>query len=312
MKVLVYHRRGEEYRCLIRERFPELDVAAGYSAEVLDEHLGDADIVIAWWFPVERLAEARRLRWFQATSAGVEHLVPAAEALRGIVVTNTRGIHADLMADFAMGAIMMLQWDAPQWFRDQRARRWSPRLVMPLHGRTLGVVGLGAAGSEIARRGAAGGMTVVGVRRRPAPVDGVSRVFAPAELGAMLPLCDFVVVAVPGTPATRGLIGARELALMKPTSCLINIARGRIVDEAALIRALAERRIAGAVLDVFAEEPLPPDSPFWTMDNVIVTPHVAGEPVDYVPRAMEVFAENFRRWTAGEPLRNVIDFDRGY
>jgi phosphoglycerate dehydrogenase-like enzyme len=311
-KILVYHARADAYRALLAERFPDLEVAAGAGADVLDRHLADAEVLLAFRFPVERLAEARRLRWVQLTSAGADHLVEGCPALAGVTVTNTRGIHVEVMADYTLGVMVMLQWRFPRLLRQQQARVWRQQSTEPLAGKRLGVVGVGAIGGEIARRGAAIGMEVLGVRRDPTPVAGVSRMFGPDGLRELLPLCDFVVLAVPGTPATRHLVGEAELRRMRPGAFLVNIARGNVVDEPALVRALQDGAIAGAALDVFETEPLPPASPLWAMENVIVTPHISGEPDDYPRRVMTVFEENIRRWREGRPLTNVVHLDRGY
>jgi phosphoglycerate dehydrogenase-like enzyme len=170
MKLLIYHRRAEELRALIGAGVPDLDIAAGFDDPTLERHLDSADAVIAWKLPLEALPRAKRLRWIQLTSAGAEQLLPARAALRDIVVTNTRGIHVDLMADYALGVLVMLQWDFPRMLRDQQTRTWNQRLALPLAGRTLGVVGAGAIGGEIVRRAAVFGMDVIAVRRTPAAV----------------------------------------------------------------------------------------------------------------------------------------------
>ena len=312
MKILVYHGRAETYRVLLTERFPDLEVVAGTGEDVLDRHLEDAEVLLAWRFPLAALERARRLKWLQLTSAGADHVLAARDHLRDVVVTNARGIHADLMADYALGVMVMLHWNFPRLLRHQQARAWRHQYTEPLTGKILGVVGVGAVGREIARRSAAMGMTVLGMRRDPLPVEGVARMFGPHELPEMLPRCDFVVLAVPATPATRRMVGEPELMRMRPTAYLINVARGSVVDEAALVRALEAGRIAGAALDVFETEPLPATSPLWAMENVIVTPHIAGEPEDYPRRVMTVLEENIRRWRDGRPLRNVVDLVRGY
>lgn len=310
--VLVYHRRAAEYRRLLEARLPEAEVLAVTPDEPLEAHVGAAEVLLAWRFPLEALEAAGRLRWIQLTAAGVEHLVAARDRLRHLVVTNARGIHGDLMADYAAGVLVLLHWGFPRLFRHQQARRWVPQATAPLAGMTLGLVGLGAIGQAIARRAAAFGLEVLGVRRGSGPVPGVSQVFGPGDLRAVLPRCDFVVLAVPETAETRGMMGEAELRRMKPGAYLVNLARGAVVDEAALLRALRERWIAGAALDVFAQEPLPPDHPLWTLDNVVVTPHIAGEPADYLERLTALFVDNYRRFAAGESLRNVVDLDRGY
>jgi len=312
VSLLVYHRGAAEYARLLQERLPKVDLLATDAEDAFFAHIGDAEILLAWRFPIEALAKARRLRWLQLTSAGVEHLLPARDLLSRVLVTNASGIHAEPMADYTFGVMVMLHWGFPRLFRNQQARRWESQSTAPLAGGVLGVVGLGAIGGEIARRAPAFGLDVIGVKRHPTPVTGVRRVVGPDRLHEVLPGCDFVVLVVPQTAETRELIGERELRAMKPTSFLINLARGSVVDEAALLRALRERWIAGAALDVFTREPLPPEHPFWGMENVILTPHISGEPDEYARRVVDVFAENYRRWTAGDPLRNTVDLERGY
>jgi phosphoglycerate dehydrogenase-like enzyme len=315
MKLLVYHLRAETYRALLRERFPDLDVAAvvpGTDDAMLEGHLADAEALLGWRIPVTELPRARRLRWIQLTSAGAEHVLDARPDLGHVVLTNARGIHGELMADYAIGVMVMLQFGFPGLLRLQQARTWRQQYTEPLAGKCLGVLGVGAIGGEIARRGAAMGMRVLGMRREPRPAEGVARMFGPDGLGEMLPQCDFVVVVVPATPETRRMLGERELRAMRRGAYLINVARGIVVDEAALVRALADGWLGGAALDVFETEPLPPESPLWAMDNVIVTPHIAGEPDEYPRRVMGVVAENIVRWREGRPLLNVVDPGRGY
>lgn len=313
MKVLVYHRRADEFRTLLAGRLDGVEIVAGFDDVTLDRHLADAEAVLTFRLPLDALQRARRLRWIQLTSAGVEQLLPARAELDKVVVTNTRGIHADAMADYTLGVMVMLRWNFPRMLRDQARRVWDQRLATPLAGATLGVVGLGTIGGEIARRARAFGMHVVGVKRTPgaAGVPEVETVTVD-RLREVLPRCDFVVLVVPMTPATHHLLGAAELAAMKPGACLVNIARGSVVDEDALVAVLRDGRIAGAALDVFEQEPLPADHPFWGLPNVIVTPHVAGEPADYARRVADVFLDNLERWRRGEPLRNVVDLERGY
>jgi phosphoglycerate dehydrogenase-like enzyme len=173
-------------------------------------------------------------------------------------------------------------------------------------------VGAGAIGGEIARRAAAFGLRVLAVKRTPGPVEGAAEVLTVPQLREVLPRADFVVLVVPVTPETQWLVGEGELRAMRSTAYLINIARASVVNEGALVRAVREGWIAGAALDVFEEEPLPTTSPLWELPNVIITPHIAGEPADYARRVADVFADNAARFRRGEPLRNVVDFERGY
>lgn len=312
MKVLVYHRFAQEFSRLIRERFPDLEVEAGHDEGFLSQHIVDADIMLVFEFPLELLRQAGRLRWIQLTSAGTEHLFEARQCLQGILVTNTRGMHANLIADYTFGAIVTLQWNFVDLFLDKQARRWGSNAVEPLAGKTLGIIGLGSIGCEIARRAKAFRMNVIGVKRNPVPIEGVGKIFGPDQVREMLSLSDFVVVAAALTPETYRMIGQQELRAMKETSYLINIARGRIIDESALIKALQNKRIAGAFLDAFEKEPLPPDSPLWELPNVMITPRIAGILKDYAGGVMGIFGENLKRWKEGLPLRNQVDWEKGY
>lgn len=312
MKVLIYHPRADHYLSLIRKRFPGLDVRAGYERDVLEQHLSDTDILIAWKFPLDALKTAKRLRWIQTTTVGIDHLLEAREDLRDVVVTNTGGIHAEIVADFSFAAILVMHWDFPSLFRDQAEKKWGKRYTDPLVGKILAVIGVGAIGSEIARRGQSFHMSVLGVKRIPSPVEGVDRIYGPNQLPWVLAQSDFVVLALPATPDTYQIIGEKEFRLMKRTAFLVNVSRGSVVDEAWLLKALKEKWIAGATLDVFEEEPLPEESPLWSLENIMITPHISGDLRDYPERVTEIFSENFLLWQDGKPLSRVVDLARGY
>ena len=311
-KLLIYHRRAGELRDLIAGQVRDLDIAAGFDDATLDRHVADAEALLAFKFPLDALERARRLRWIQLTSAGAEQLLPARGRLAHVVVTNTRGIHVELMADYALGTMVLLNMHIPRFLADQQRRVWEQRLSVPLAGKTLGVIGAGAIGAEIVRRAAVFGMHVLAVKRTTGLVPGAAEVVEPDGLHGVLARSDFVVLVVPQTAETRGMIGEAALRAMKPTAYLINIARGSVVDEPALAHALRKQWIAGAALDVFEEEPLAPDSPLWSLPNAVITPHVAGEPADYARRVAEVFVDNVTRLRGARALRNIVDFDRGY
>lgn len=311
--VVLNHPDAEFYARLLAQRFPQVRAIAAPDLDRLRFCIEAADALFASRFPVELLEQTKKLRWFQSTRAGVDCVIPIREKLGHVTVTNARGIHGDIIADFVMGGVTMLHWDFRRLFREQAERKWSPRYVAPLAEKTLGVVGLGSIGATIARRAKSAGMTVVGSKRDVSvPVDGVNRLFAPEALEELLPLCDFVVLAVPATPETIGLFGGAEIARMRSSAYLINIARGSVVVEAELIQALKANTIAGAMLDVFESEPLPKDSPLWSMPNVIATPHVAGSSISYVDRVFSIFSDNLERFLQGQQLMNVVDLKRGY
>jgi phosphoglycerate dehydrogenase-like enzyme len=271
--------------------------------------IGDTEILYAWKFPAPLLRRAPRLRWIQVMGAGVERFL-VRELPPRVVVTRVAGIFGPWMAEYTLGWCLWVTQRIALFRRQQHERRWAPLDPLRLRGATLCVVGLGDIGREIARTAQRAGMRVVGVTRSGHPVPVAERTYRPRAIGTALGLADFVVVTVPLSRETRGLIGERELAAVKPDAWLINIARGPVVDEKALLGALRERRIGGAVLDVFDEEPLPPDHPFWALDNVAVTPHIAGPsiPAEIAP----IFNDNLRRYLSGRPLRDVVDRRRGY
>ena len=256
---------------------------------------------------------APRLKWVQATSAGIGQMIKRAGlGETGIIFTTSSGVHARPLADFCLMAMLMFVKDYQRMERDKQAKRWERYCGEELTGKTLAVIGLGRVGVEVARHGEKMEMRVVGMKRVPAPAPHVSQVYPHAELHTMLAETDFLVLTAPHTPETENMIGAPELAVMKPTSVLINIARGTLVDEDAMIRALQEKRLAGAALDVFRQEPPPQDSPLWEMPNVIISPHSASTVRQENERITALFCDNLGRYLRAEPLRNVLDVETLY
>ena len=271
--------------------------------------VGDADIIYGWKFPADLLPRAKRLRWLHVMGAGVDWALPTLPI--DVKVTRVPGVFGVWMREYVLGWCLALTQRTETYRTAQRERRWRED-VLPerVAGKTMTIVGLGDIGRTIAGAARALGMRVLGVSRSGRRVPGVARVYRLPRLRRALAEADVVVVVLPLTQTTRGLVDAGALAAMKPTAWLFNIGRGAVVDEAALIAALRERRVGGAVLDVFATEPLPPEHPFWTLDNVVVTPHISGPsvPEEIAP----VFDDNLARWLTGRPLRHVVDRARGY
>jgi phosphoglycerate dehydrogenase-like enzyme len=258
-------------------------------------------------------ARAPGLRWVQATAAGAGEQVHAAglprEALQRVTVTTAGGVHAVPLAEFAIFGLLAIAKDVRRLVRDQTARTWGPkRATRELRGETLFVVGLGGIGLEVARLAKAFGMRTVGFKRtRPAtPPPWTDEVRTSDQLGDTIHEADAVVLSLPATPATTGLIDRAAVARMRPGAILVNVGRGAVIDEDALIEALRERRIAGAVLDVTTREPLPASSPLWELDNVLLSPHTAALSPHEDERVVARFVENLHRYLAGEPLRNVV------
>lgn len=301
----------------------QMDVLCVIRDEEFRQDLQRAEIVCAYNLPENWRELAPHLRWLQYPGAGVDGLAPTGllDAESGIIVTTASGIHATTISEYVFGSMLMFNWNWPEMVRLQSSHVWAHSASWyhlggrELEGQTLGVIGLGSIGRRVAVLGRAFGMRVLGMRHSASAGEqdrDVDQLFAPEQLHEMLPRCDYIVLAVPLTAETEGLIGEAELRLMKPNTYLVNIARGRVVDEAALIRALQEQWIAGAGLDVTEQEPLPPDSPLYTMQNVILTPHISGVSLQYDQRLTALFADNLRRYRTGEPLLNRYDPERGY
>jgi phosphoglycerate dehydrogenase-like enzyme len=301
-----------------------------------DEPLEDVEVLLRGWLSAEAfdrlLARAPRLAWVHSASAGVERALTPASRQRGIVITNARGVFSRPIAEYVMTMILAISRRLPQLLELQRERTWQPLEAVELRDVTVGIVGLGSIGRAVGALATAFGSRVVATRRREevgvassASASGargseavggdeleLDRVLGPGALGELLAESDFVVLAAPLTADTAGMIDEEALARMKPGAWLINVARGRLVDERALLRALRDGRIGGAVLDTFLEEPLPPSSPFYELDNVIVTPHTSWSSGRVLDRSVELFCDNLRRFAAGEPLMNVVDPEAGY
>lgn len=253
------------------------------------------------------------LEWVHVAASGIDASLSDAVRRRAPVFTNSRGVTAEAMAEYALALLLALAKDLPERFRDQRAERWAPALSRMLAGTCLVAVGVGAVNRALARKASALGMRVIGVGRTAhAPADGFERIDGRAGLGDALAEADHVVVATPLTGETRGLVGAAELARLRPGALLVNIGRGPVIDEPALLDALESGRLGGAGLDVFAHEPLAPGHPLWTLPNVLVSPHMASDFAGWEDAMVDLFAANLRRYVAGEPLVNVIDKEAGY
>ena len=289
-----------------------LRVTFGVDPPALEEGLREAEILVVAHVDGRDLAtRAPHLRWIQSTSAGVEKLVPLVPP--DVVLTNASGVHIPKGGEYAMTALLMLQHGVPHFVTRQRERRWDPIFKTPIAGQTVAIVGVGRIGGEVARLARRFGLRVLGVRRTGRPHRWVHRMFTTRNIRAAFRQADFVVVTTPLTPETRGLIGAKELDALPRHAGLVNLGRGVVVDYDALSAKLRARELSGAVLDVFHEEPLPPESPLWSAPNVILSPHCA---VDdgraYVTRCLDIFFENLRRYVGGRPLRNVVDRHLGY
>jgi len=287
------------------------DLAALRTASVL---VTSNDVMRDPRFPLHGLAAAApELRWIHIIGAGIEPLLPLDWMPAGVVLTNNSGVHVEKAREFATMALLMLNCRLPAMVWHQRRRQWHPIFTATLAGKTAIVIGLGDMGSTVARAAKRLGLHVVGVRRQAKPHRSADETVSVRQLDEVLPRADFVVVAAPLTPATRHLIGSRQLAMMKPDASLLNIGRAGVVDYAALCARLGERALAGAIIDVFDPEPLPADSALWDTPNLIITPHCSSDDVDrYIPLTLDLVFDNVKRLVAGKPLRNRIKPQHGY
>jgi phosphoglycerate dehydrogenase-like enzyme len=291
--------------------------------EQLDAEIEDTGILVGFSLRPEQFRRARMLKWMHCTAAGVGHLMFPEVRASGITLTNASGVHSIPMAEHIVGMLLAVARHFPSAVRYHAARRWAQQEIWDetvfggrpreLHGQTVLFVGFGEIGRESARRLKPLGVRIWAVTRSGrGDASLAERILPASQLEEVLHLADYVIVAAPETPETHHLIGARELAAMKPTAILVNVARGTLIDEQALVECLQCQAIAGAALDVTAHEPLPPESPLWTLDNVFLTPHISSVSEHLWERQTELLMDNLRRWFSGEPLRNRVDLSRGY
>ena len=303
---------AEALRPGIERHLPGRPVVCWSRAEEFAAGLGEVEFLLALNPPRGRWARAGRLRLLQVLGAGVDGVLPAPDLAPGVVLANQRGMSAEPMAEFGLTLVLALLKQLPGFVAAQRERAWRRALPARAAGKTLAILGLGAIGEALAERAAALGMRVVATQRTPKSHPAVARIEPPSGTGAVLAEADAVVLLLPLTPETRGSFGRERFAEMKRGAFLVNLARGGIVDEDALVEALREGRLAGAAFDVFASEPLPAASPLWDAPNLWITPHMAGGFPEILEETARRFAENVARLERGEPAQNAIDRARGY
>jgi D-2-hydroxyacid dehydrogenase (NADP+) len=310
--LLGYRERGDDV-ARVKAVSDAVIVEAAGGPEEIAVKAARAEVYLAGHWSDEVWQGAPRLRWVQSWGAGVEWLLTPGFADSPIMLTNAQGVYAIPIAEHVIALMLCFSRGLNHLVRNQEQRQWRHSRVTELHGSTLGVVGLGGIGAEVARRGKCLGMRVIATRRRPErPSDSADEVRGPEDLPWLLGESDYVALCAALTPGTRHLIGAPELAAMKSSAYLINIGRGGLVDEDALVAALESGGIAGAGLDVFAQEPLPTESRLWDLPNAVITPHLAGSSPRSHDRLIDLFCENLRRYLAGEQLLNVVDKAAGY
>ena len=304
----------------LRSDFPQVNVVQLPDYRQVDAEISDAEIAVTWSIRPEQIKSAQKLRWIHSPAAAVHQLIFPELVKSDIVLTNAREVHGPVVAEHVVALIFALAKKIPEAVRLQHRREWGqqkmwderPR-VCEVAGATLGMIGLGSIGRAVTRSAKSLGMRVIAVREHPEKgSEGADTVLGPAQVDEVFRQSDYIVLAAPVTAHTKAIAGGKRIALMKPDACLINVARGQLVDEDALAAALRERRIGGAALDVFPKEPLPPDSPLWDVPGLLITPHTAALTEKLWGRHYELFSDNLRGYMRGETLLGVVDKQKGY
>jgi phosphoglycerate dehydrogenase-like enzyme len=327
MKILIvhYHRfelwQAPAWMCeRLQRAFPQIKFVQLPNYDRVPQEIADTDILIGWSIKPEQFLTALKLKWIHSPAAAVHQLMFPELIKSSVVVTNSREVHGPVVAEHAIALVLALAKRIPQAVRYQAKKEWAQETLWYEHprpreisGDTVVVIGMGGIGREFTTRAKALGMKALAVRENPKKgAEGADDVFGAGQLDEVLPQADYVLLCTPVTPATTGIINRARLARMKPDAYLLNVGRGPLVDEPALLEALQNRRIAGAALDVFVEEPLPSDSPFWSLDNLLITPHTAAVTERLWERHYQLIVENLTRFLAGRPLLYEVDKERGY
>jgi phosphoglycerate dehydrogenase-like enzyme len=318
--ILLLGTPAESQTAMLQRAFPGLNIITGDSAESFEGVASQAEMIFNWSGSLALLrrvfAMCPNLRWVHSRSVGLEKSLFPELIESTITLTNGVGVFSPSLGEWVLGAILYFAKDFRRLIRNQQEGIWSPFDVWVVQGKAIGIVGYGDIGRAVASRARPLGMNVLAVKRHgtgAGPADPlVDQIYTPDRRAEMISRCDYVVIATPLTAETRGLIGEAELAAMKSSAVIINVGRGPVINQEALIRALSDGRIRGAALDVFDQEPLPAGHPFYTLENVLLSPHCADNTPDWLDQSMQLFIEQFKRFRSGEPLRNVVNKKLGY
>jgi D-2-hydroxyacid dehydrogenase (NADP+) len=310
MNLLILESRADEYERALRPKFPEVSIHSARSEEEVGDFIEKADILLVIRISDPLIKRASKLKWIHALTTGVDYIVNLPSLRKDVIVTSTRGIHGPQVSEMAFLLMLALNRRLPEVVRNQDKgvwERWPGRLLWK---KKVGILGIGVIGEEIARKCKAFGMEVLGIDILRRKLDCIDAFYGPEDIVKVAREVDYLVIVAPRTPETEKIVDAKVLAAMTPTAFLLNLGRGELVDEEALISVLKSGKIAGAGLDTYCQEPLPKDHPFWRMKNVILFPHVAGMSDIYVEQALSVFEENLRRFLKGEKgnLLNLVEW----
>jgi phosphoglycerate dehydrogenase-like enzyme len=316
--ILVLADPNEPQLAMLNELRSSADIVAGNSPSAFEKAAPDASILFNWSGSLELLREvlnmSSKLQWMHSRSVGLERTLFPELSENSVTLTNGRGVYSASLGEFVLAAILYFAKDFRRMIRNQMARTWEQFDVVAISGQTVGIVGYGDIGRAVATRVRPMGMKVLALKRHVSgePDPLIEQTYSPDRRIEMLARCDYVVVAAPLTQETRGMIAEPEFAAMKPAAVVINVGRGPVIKEDALISALSSGRIKGAGLDVFDEEPLPSEHPFYRMENVLLSPHCADHTSDWLEQAMRLFIDQYERFCSGQPLLYVVDKKLGY
>ncbi len=317
--VLVLGNPTARHLRLLEQLPPETNIAVGETMEAFASLAPTADVIFhtttdANLWPA-LLKATPNLKWAHSLWVGIDKLLTPEFKASGIPLTNARGAYSKSLAEFCILGILFQAKNVRRLLRQEAAAHWEKFDSCEIYGQTLGIIGYGDIGKEVAKRGQGMGLKVHALRRNPEQSAGdsvIEKSYGPDQLHEMLGVCDYVVLALPHTSGTVGMIGAKEFAAMKKSAIVLNVGRGSAINEAELVKALENGTIAGASLDVFETEPLAPTSPLWKMDNVFISPHTADNTFTWLDDSTKIFLDNFARYAAGQPLRNLVDKEAGY
>ena len=316
--VILHTEHPDAARAALVQRHSDLEIHTCDSYAALPEKIRSTRAEVVYSvrfagtpdFPRAALLEAPSVKWVAVGGSGTDHLAPWDTAK--LTVTNAAGVAADMMAQYALGAMLYFSLGLQNFRTAQQQRSWLAGKVEPITGKSVLILGLGKTGMAVAARAKALDMTTIGVRARPQPTAHVDETCAVQDLPHLWPRADFIIVCAPLLPSTRALVGKSAFAAMQPTAVLVDMSRGGVVDESSLVAALENNRIRGAVLDVFATEPLPKTHRLWSLENVLITPHCSSVYDGWELKSVHMFADNLTRYRNGEPLTNIVDPQRGY
>ena len=312
-KILFYHDFPHKFELKLKDRFEDISLIVCKDKDIMYQNIHDCEILITFKSNKEMLEKATQLKWIQVLSAGVDNMPLDYIRERGFILTCGRGIHKIHMSEYAIGAMINLARNYHLMFRNQMNGKWNRHVPQgEIYGSTVGILGLGSIGTEIAKKASFFGMRVIGVKNTSENADYVEKVYSQDDMCEVFKESDYVINLLPYTTKTHKIINMEYFNLMKDNACFINMGRGSTVNEEDLIQALIEKKIRALVSDVFYEEPLLNDSPLWKMENVILTPHICGVSSKYMDRAVEIIEYNLEAYLNGGKMMNVIDFKRGY